>query len=48
LPASGLCVRGFDAAAVDAARRLNNPRAIILLDTADVAEARRTFLHWDV
>ena len=27
---------------------LSNPQATILLNTADVAEARRTFLHWDV
>jgi len=45
---AGLGVRGLAAAAIDAARRLNNPRAIILLDTADVTEARHTFLHWDV
>jgi len=45
---AGLGVQGLAAAAIDAARRLNNPRAIILLNTADVTEARHTFLHWDV
>ena len=45
---AGLGVRGLAAAAIDAAQRLNNPRAITLLDSADAAEARRTFLHWDV
>ena len=45
---AGLGVRGLAAAAIEAAQRLNNPRAITLLDSADAAEARRTFLHWDV
>jgi hypothetical protein len=31
-----------------AAERLKNARAIILLDPADLAQARRPFLHWDV
>jgi len=35
-------------AAIAAAERLKNARAIILLDTADLAQARRPFLHWDV
>jgi hypothetical protein len=45
---AGLAVDGLDAAAAHAVRILNNPHAAILLNTADLAEARRTFLHWDV
>jgi tetratricopeptide (TPR) repeat protein len=45
---AGLSVGGLATAATDAARRLSNPRAIILLDTANAAEARRMFVHWDV
>ena len=45
---AGLTVDGLDAAAADAVQILNNPHAKILLNTGDVAEARRTFLHWDV
>ena len=45
---AGLGVRGLAAAASDAARRLDSPRAIGLLDSAGVTEARHTFLHWDV
>ena len=45
---AGLGVRGLAAAASHAARRLDSPRAISLLDSAEVTEARHTFLHWDV
>jgi len=45
---AGLGVRGLAAAASDAARRLDSPRAISRLDSADVSEARHTFLHSDV
>jgi hypothetical protein len=31
-----------------AADPLDNPRATLPLETEDVVEARRTFLHWDV
>ena len=48
IPLAGLGVRGLAAAAIDAARRLNNPSAVTLLTADDAVSARRTFLHWDV
>ena len=43
-----LRIAGLPAAATDAARRLNNPSAVMLLTAEDVVSARRMFLHWDV
>jgi hypothetical protein len=44
---AGLAVGGLDADAAAAAQKLNNPPALRLLNTSDVVEARRTFVHWD-
>jgi hypothetical protein len=43
-----LTVSGLDAAAAQAAHMLDNPRALDLLAGPGPAEARRTFVHWDV
>ena len=45
---AGVRIAGLSAAATDAARRLNNPSAVMLLTIDDVTLARRTFLHWEV
>lgn len=45
---AGLTVPGLTAAATDAARRLGNPFAVMLLEADDAVSARGRFLHWEV
>ena len=45
---AGLEVSGLEATAKEAAAALNNPLAARLLNSAYAAQARRTFIHWQV
>jgi hypothetical protein len=45
---AGLEVSGLEATAKDAAAALNNPLGASMLNSADAAQARRTFIHWRV
>jgi tetratricopeptide (TPR) repeat protein len=44
---AGVQVGGLQRAARQAAMALGNPSAVALLETPDVDQARRLFLHWD-
>jgi hypothetical protein len=43
---AGLHVGALEPAATEAARALNNPLAESVLGSADIEQARRTFIHW--
>jgi hypothetical protein len=45
---AGLHVGALEPAATEAARALNNPLAESVLGSADIEQARRTFIHWQV